>query len=210
MNVKTIISIVGALFLMLTVSGCSYNGSKVKPRYISDVSGYKDTPTYDGKPIILIAAAAPGAPSMSRASDATDGAWYAMQRAAEVTLDRGDLFFAIQRPKLVSNTDGSTMNTPEEFAKKCTNSSLASVASAIDAFGFGDYGCHMYTTQYKKSGFLTMVTYSEKPKNILVYDAKYLISFLKKNDLYVEDEDTRERSKVRGLGDWYQNLKEKN
>ncbi len=205
MKLSKILTVISALFLVLVISGCSYNGAKIAPKEITN---------FNNESILLVQSAAPGAPSISRARDGEVAAWYAMQRASEITLDRKDSYFAIALPKLISNVDGSTMNTPEEFAKKCTNSSGASLASAFDAFGFNSYGCNIHSRKTLKSGFLAIITYKKKPKKYLVYNANDVLNYLKKNEMLVSDEDVKEFPAVsdrvlRGLNDWLKNYSEK-
>lgn len=170
---------------VLLLTGCSYSGGVYTPIVKPEVGIETE--------VVLLSGYAPGAPSISRGSDATEVAWFALQQASMYTLEKGDKYFAIYKPKLISNVDGSTMNTPEEFAAKCTSSGAASAASAFDAFGLGGYGCQIASQPYRKAGFLEIVTYKEKPKTILTYDSNEVIAYLKSHDLFVEVDDYKQK-----------------
>lgn len=179
--VKKIITNSLLLGVVLGFAGCSYKGSAYTPVA-------KKTVGVDTE-VVLLSGHAPGSPSISRAADATKSAWFSLQQAAMYTLNKGDKYFAIYKPKLISNVDGSTMNTPEEFAAKCTSSGAASVGSAFDAFGIGGYGCNIASGPQIKAGFIEIVSFKEKPKNILVYDSNEIITYLKSHDLFIEADD---------------------
>lgn len=188
---------------LLLFAGCSYSGSAYNP--IVKPSS------------VILAGHSPGAPSLSRASDATQTAWFSLQQAAMYTLKSGNKYFAIDKPKLISNTDGSTMNTPEEFAVKCTSSGAASAGSAFDAFGIGEYGCRIASGPHIKAGFIEIVTYKEKPKTILVYDADEVIAYLKSHELFVEEDEyiakgelnSKSSAMYQSYTNWYREKRDK-
>lgn len=126
--------------------------------------------------------------SMSRASDAEESGYFTLQRIAEVALEKDERFFAINAPKSLSNYDGSTISTMEEFTEKCTSSTLGGFGSAFDAFGLNSYACNLSGTRMVHHGYAEVVFFKTQPDHVLTWDAKAVIDYLKKEDLYKEYE----------------------
>jgi len=103
---------------------------------------------------------------------------HVLQNMADLTLREGFKYFAIGRPLAISNMDGSTMNTAEEFVDKCTPSSAQIFDVANGRCGFNG------TTMWVSAIF---AAYKEKPLEYLTYDAKEVKEYLIANNLYRSD-----------------------
>jgi hypothetical protein len=115
-----------------------------------------------------------------------------LQIAAEQTLDRGFKYFAFVYPKQISNVDGSLINTPEEFFKKC-NSHFGYLKRVATLGFYSPTGkCGINTDDGGLIGRFAIIMYKKKPKDILVYDAKYVLDYLKKHGLYDNDKKLKE------------------
>lgn len=98
------------------------------------------------------------------------------------------------------------MNTPEEFAEKCSSSGISSFASAFDAFGLNTYGCGIPFKNAYHHAEIAIVVYNETPANTLVYNAEEVIKYLKAEGLYIPKEEIIFKSSVDGIDKlkvWY-------
>ena len=170
-----------SLVLMVTVfSGCGYATMGVIPDY-----EYPNIPNYGNEVgVTLIGGATDEMNSISRAKDATAVAHLTFQIAADYTLSQGDKYFSVYKPEMISNFNGSPINTMEKFSKKCSTSLLGSIGSAFDNTGLNTYACRVAVTRHQQHGFLYIVLFSKKPKNLLVWDAQKVIDYLKKHKEY--------------------------
>jgi len=110
-----------------------------------------------------------------------------LQIAAEQTLNKGYKYFAFVFPKQISNVDGSLINTPEEFFKKC-NSSFGYLKRVATLGAYNPYRkCGINTDGGGITGKFGIIMFKKRPKDILVYDAKYVLDYLKKHNLYDDD-----------------------
>ena len=101
-----------------------------------------------------------------------------IQAAAETTLIKGKKYFAILSPSQMSNSNGVLINTPQEYFKKCE-------VSLTDILTFQSKGCNLIPR--RNNGIMTIKIFDEKPNDILVYDAKEVVKYLKDNDKYDEN-----------------------
>jgi len=115
-----------------------------------------------------------------------------LEVAAEDTLKKGYKYFAFTYPKTISNINGSTMNTAKEFLKKCNGESeLASQAKFLLTLGFYvPNNCKIFRRNGMKAVFAIKM-YKEKPKDILVYNAKAVLDYLKKTGKYESTKDLK-------------------
>lgn len=212
MKINQIINI-SLIAAAVVFSGCSSKALSGKPYNLSQNTKYNAEKELakSGSDVMLIYGHTKGMNSISRAADAQATALYMFQLAAERTLEAGDSYFAIARPKIISNTLGGTMHTMQEFKERCYNSSGAHVASAFDAFGLGTYGCNIGIGDSPRHGFLEIVTYKESPSEVMVYDAKQVIDSLKAADEYVSADDINQlnTSMIRGYEYWRDQKRDK-
>ena len=105
---------------------------------------------------------------------------HVLQNAAWMTLnyEKGYKYFAFHRPYAISNTKGSLINTAKEFMEKC-------VPSSANPFEVGQGRCG-WSGRGAVEGAM-IVVFKEKPHDILVYDAKEVLDYLKANDIYRND-----------------------
>lgn len=104
---------------------------------------------------------------------------HVLQNAADLTLNEGFRYFAIARPIAISNMDGSTMNTAEEFIDKCTPSSAQILEMANGRCGFD--GERLWTS-------IVIATFKERPLEYLTYDAQEVKNFLIAHEYYRKDD----------------------
>ena len=185
MNLKTIILSIASILVLLSVTGCSSH-SVGKPY---DITMIESHPEYQQKltnDVYLIATHNDSSKSISRASDIEESAYFTLQRAAEVTLARGDKYFAVNAPQAMSNLNGSTINTMEDFIEKCGTSAGGSMGSMFDAFGANNYYCNISGVKIVHYGYIEVAFFKEQPDHVLVWDAQAVIDYLKKEDLYKE------------------------
>ena len=115
-----------------------------------------------------------------------------LQIAAEQTLKKGNKYFAFVFPEQISNVDGSLINTPEEFFKKC-NSHFGYLKRVATLGFYRPTGiCGINNDDGGILGKFGIIMFKKKPKDILVYDAKYVLDYLKKHDLYDDDKKLKE------------------
>lgn len=102
----------------------------------------------------------------------------ALQMAAEYTIKKGDKYFAIAYPSGLSNFSGSFIDTPQEYFNRCN--------IGIGKFlMFNTDPCEIHSNV--DLGQLGIVTYREKPGNVLTYNANDVIKYLKKESAYTKD-----------------------
>lgn len=104
-----------------------------------------------------------------------------LQTAADTTIMKNANYFSILAPSKISNLEGILINTPKEFIEKCE-------ISIKDALIFNINKCGMRKSPRPTSD-LVIQLYKSKPHNIITYDAKEVITYLKEKDLY--DEETK-------------------
>lgn len=102
----------------------------------------------------------------------------ALQMAAEYTLKKGDKYFAIAYPSGLSNFSGSFIDTPKEYFNQC-NVSIGKFLM------FNTDPCEIHSNV--DLGQLGIVTYLEKPNNVLSYNANDVIKYLKKENIYIKE-----------------------
>ena len=106
-------------------------------------------------------------------------------------------------PKAMSNFDGSTITTMEEFVDKCGTSGFG---SAFDAYGINSYYCNISGVGIVHAGFLEVAFFKEQPHNVLVWDAQAVIDYLKEEGEYKEynkgDIEIMPASQLSGGGSW--------
>ena len=210
MNKKISTLVLTTLAVVFFMSGCSSHQIGT-PSEISKIDGHPEANTKEEK-IFLVATRNDSSNSLSRASDIEESAYFTLQNVAESALERGDKYFAVNAPKAMSNFDGSTITTMEEFVEKCGTSSGGGFASAFDAFGLNTYYCNISGVRIVHAGFMEVAFYKEKPLNVLVWDAEAVLSYLKKEGLYKtydkKDVEIIESSKLGGGGYWIKNLRD--
>ena len=204
MKIKSLI--LGTLLVVatLSMSGCSSNQLGT-PTNINNIGSNPDAGLHDVE-IYLIGTKNDTSNSLSRASDIEESAFFTLQYTAETTLERGDKYFSVNAPKAMSNFDGSTITTMQEFIDKCGTSALGGLGSAFDKFGTNSYYCNISGTKIVHSGFIEVAFFKEQPLDILVWDAQAVIDYLKEDGEYKEynkdDIKTVSASKMRGGGNW--------
>ena len=204
MKIKSLILSGLAVVVALAMTGCSSNQLGT-PTNISNIGTNPDT-SLDGIDIYMMGTTNDTSNSLSRASDIEESAYFTLQYTAETTLERGDKYFAVNAPKAMSNFDGSTITTMEEFVDKCGTSALGGFGSAFDKFGTNSYYCNISGTRIVHTGFMEVAFFKEQPHNVLVWDAQAVIDYLKEDGEYKEyDKDdikTIRASAMRGGGAW--------
>ncbi|RXJ98679.1 hypothetical protein CRV02_13085 [Arcobacter sp. CECT 8989] len=98
-----------------------------------------------------------------------------LQVAAEATLKRNRNYFAIAYPPKLSNFDGSLINTAKEYFEKCE-------INTANVLSFNTDPCQLH---YKPRVVeLVIESYKERPENVLTYDAKEVLQYLKEEERY--------------------------
>ena len=101
-----------------------------------------------------------------------------LQNAADLTLNEGYSYFAINRPLELSNIDGNMINTAKEFIEKCT-------PPEGQVFDIGNARCGLNGSTVTAG--IMIVAFKEAPKSTLTYNAKEVVNYLKQNELYRDD-----------------------
>ncbi len=202
MKIKSLI--LSCIVTLMVMSGCSSNQLGT-PANIDQIPTNPDAGLHDVA-IFLIGTKNNTSNSLSRASDMEESAFFTLQYTAETTLERGDKYFAVNAPKAMSNFDGSTLTTMEEFVEKCGTSALGGLGSMIDKFGINSYYCNISGTRIVHIGFMEVAFFEEQPIDVLVWDAQAVIDYLKKEGEYKEydkdDIETISGSQLGGGGAW--------
>lgn len=199
------------ILTVLIMTGCGSNQLGI-PIETNKIVGYlKQKNTTDDK-IYLIGTKNTTSDSLSRASDMEESAYLTLQHTAELTLKSGNKYFAIYAPKMMSNYAGSTISSMEEFEAKCGTSILGGFGSAFDKFGLNTYYCNISGVRIVHTGFVEASFFKRKPLDILVWDARAVIDYLKKEDMYKDyDKDdmiTPSSAHIGGGGFWKNKLKD--
>lgn len=184
MKIKSLILSGLAVVAALVMSGCSSNQLGT-PTNISNIGTNPDT-SPDGIDIYMIGTKNDTSNSLSRASDIEESAYFTLQYTAETTLERGDKYFALNAPKAMSNFDGSTITTMEEYIDKCGTSALGGFGSAFDKFGTNSYYCNISGVKIVHTGFMEVAFFKEQPHDVLVWNAQAVIDYLKEEGEYKE------------------------
>lgn len=181
------------------------------PIETNKITGYlKQKNTTDDK-IYLIGTKNTTFESLSRASDMEESAYLTLQHTAELTIERDNKYFAIYAPKMMSNYEGSTISSMEEFEAKCGTSILGGFGSAFDKFGLNTYYCNISGVRIVHTGFVEASFFKKRPLDILVWDAQAVIDYLKEKGLYKsydkDDIETPSSALIGGGGYWKNKLK---
>jgi uncharacterized protein YceK len=101
-----------------------------------------------------------------------------LQNAADTTLDRGFKYFAFIRPGgVISNKEGSLINTAEGFIKAC-------VPSALNPFTVGSNGCGW--GREASFGKAIIEVFTDQPLEITTYDAQIVKDYMIAHKLWRE------------------------
>lgn len=171
---KNHLSIIALASTLLVFSGCG-------PKYLK-TSTSLDAQTHVG----TIVAAGEGKEFgfINHASLLNNAINYPLQIAAEKTLDSGMKYFSIMEPVEISNDGPGGVGTVEDFIKKCSNNSF------LESMAYLKNPCKiaMGNLKYPAGGVLKIKMYndSNRPSNILSYDAKAVLDYMKTNDLIQE------------------------
>lgn len=120
-----------------------------------------------------------------------------LQNAADLTLNEGFKYFAIGLPNAMSNMNGETMNTAEEFIEKCTPSGAQILDMANGKCGLDG--------SLQWAG-IVIAAYYDKPVEYFTYDAKEVKEYLISHDLYRSDETYTLAQNNSGLQKIYPNV----
>ena len=102
-----------------------------------------------------------------------------LQMAAVYTLKKGDNHFAIAYPSKISNYEGSSMHTAQEFFEQCD-------VHIGDFVMLKTNPCDLHTSN-KQIGQIGIVTFKEEPKDLKTYNANKVIHYLKHEDRFTEE-----------------------
>lgn len=102
----------------------------------------------------------------------------ALQMVAQYTIDRKHKFFTIVSPSIISNFNGSLINTPKEFFEKCD----INVGSVL-AFQVDPCQLHQFNKRFAEMG---VITYEEQPFDVLAFNAIEVMEYLKNEGRYDE------------------------
>ena len=107
------------------------------------------------------------------------GTFAALQVAAEATLLKKHNYFSIIGPATLSNHAGSSVNTAEEFVKQCKVGMLDTMAD------INSDPCDIHK-KGRVSAQLVIKTYENQPLDVLTYDARAVLEYLRKEELFDE------------------------
>jgi len=126
----------------------------------------------------LILVTATGEYSMATQSSFNNSTIAGLQVASELTLKKKDNYFAIAHPSTLSSFQGSLINTPQEYIKKCE-------INIGNMLTFNQDPCRLHPQNSKPRVVrLAITTYKEQPINVLTFNAKETLTYLKENDLF--------------------------
>ena len=100
-----------------------------------------------------------------------------LEAAATTTIEKGYKYFAIVKPKEISNVSGSLRNTAKELIEVCSPNSALFLKIP------GASGLHKCGTR-NTTAMMEIAMYNEEQNNFTVINAQEVISYLKANDLY--------------------------
>ena len=133
----------------------------------------------------------PNAGSENYAKEATTTAYAVLEAAARTVLKHGKRYFSIDYPKGLSSTQGSKIHDLKTFQDACVENSILQATSAIHTKK--SYACGISQRMKNDLGFtirnshasILYVMYRTAPKNRLTWDAKKLLSDMKREGLLV-------------------------
>lgn len=160
---KSIMAILSIMIVVYTFSGCAS-----KPMAISS-GKYKTAPQ-----LLIKVNNGAGVPSWGHNEKIAFA--NALESAATATLKRGYRYFAIVKPDVISNINGSILNTAQEILDKC-------LPSSANVLNIGNAGLHKCGT-YNTKASLLIALYNSNQTDFTVFDAKKVLDYLKQNDLY--------------------------
>ncbi len=207
MKVKSLVLLGIGFLAVLGMSGCSKTavGLPVSTKIVPSM------PNNTKEEIFFIGTKNDSSNSLSRASDIEESAYFTLQHVAETAIARENKYFAVYKPKALSNFDGSTITSMKEFVAKCGTSAGGGFGSAFDAFGLNSYYCNIGGVPVVHTGFMEVAFYKEKPTNVLVWNAQNVIDYLKKEKLYKkynpEEVEIIPSTSIGGSGEWVNNLR---
>lgn len=109
---------------------------------------------------------------------------YPLQLSAEKTLESGMKYFSILDPVEISNDGPAGVGTAEEYVNKCSTNSFA------ESLAYLKNPCKIArgNLNYPAGGILKIKMYddSNRPKNILTYDAMAVIQYFKATESFQE------------------------
>lgn len=158
-------------FILLPLSAVAlFTGCSVKEGYVN----YR--PVETGKSEITTAVTGADGVTLLRSTMKNRAAFRVLQVTAEIAQKHGDKYFAIVEPASISNEHGNMMNTAEEYIKECGDYNFVEgVVLATHCEGL---------VNSANWGRLKVISFKEKPTNLLTYDVEAVLSVVKMNSFY--------------------------
>jgi hypothetical protein len=168
---KYILMIIMALGTMLFFSGCS-----LKLKSCELTQGMNESK--NGRVFLVMGQESWRSPSAGYNAGTRN--IHVLQNAADLTLSKGFKYFGFIEPRgVISNKEGSLINTAEGFIKAC-------VPSSLNPFVIGGSGCGWGRSKaYAKA---LIIVYEEQPIEIMTYDASAVKKYLIDHELWREDD----------------------
>lgn len=126
----------------------------------------------------IIAISAIGDSSPFRATAYNNSTFALLQASAEATMLKKNAHFAFVYPEQISNMSGVLDSTAKEFQKKCE-------IGIDDLFTFNIDPCKIHERPRVTYGEIAI--FNGERHDVITYNAKDVIAYLKKNDLYDEN-----------------------
>lgn len=189
MKFKTVVLTIGIAATGFLFTGCSAKGGsslEMKQDVTKCVNHFNNNKidssvcelAKDNNLMVVIAV---GDLSMFTISAFNNSTAAAIQVASEATLKRGHNYFSIILPKTISNFEGSMVNTPEEYFKRC-ETTIKNVVT------FNNSPCRVqFVSGSPRLARMVIATYEQQPNDTLTFNAKEVLDYLIKEKKYQPD-----------------------
>ncbi|PCI30899.1 MAG: hypothetical protein COB67_00145 [SAR324 cluster bacterium] len=143
--------------------------------------------------------------------DSEESFWLLFQTISDKTLKSGNNYFAIYKPRYLSNIDGVQLHTMDKVKSLCVDKQSRSMIDKLVVFDWGSLNELYCNSINSNSGFAEFVMFKNKPEGLEVYDAKKVLTYLDDSGnfadelTYEEDgSDVTRSDKVSVYSQWYE------
>lgn len=170
---RTKFYVIGVLSIGLFFSGCGSKAGSVLPanEKLCQIVKYKNDYCQNNQDVYVVEGL--GDANIITHMNLNNSTRAVLQIAAKTTLDKGKKYFAIIEPSLLSNSGASMINTAQEYLKKCE--------IGLDGSFFNGDPCSLHIRS-PRIGIMMIKIFEEQPSEILTFNAKEVMDYLKESD----------------------------
>jgi len=113
--------------------------------------------------------------------------WLLFQAVSDKTLKSGNNYFAIYKPRYLSNVDGVHLHTMGKVKHLCVDKQSRSMIDKLSVFDWSSLNALYCNAINSNSGFSEFIMFKNKPENLDVYNAQEVQQYLKDNGHYADE-----------------------